>query len=215
MTVSEICNACYTHGVRWFLITYRLPAEPSSARVSVWRQVRRSGALQLHQSLVAFPDSEPFARAVARIRAAVDEVGGSAVALRAEPVDEADDARLQLAWNEARADEYNELAAECEKLVAEIEKEFAKQKFTLAELDEEEAELDKLKAWHERIRGRDVCGCERAAEAGEALERAADALARYTAAVFDRTQSPGAPLGTATAAELTLGATPANDTDEE
>jgi hypothetical protein len=177
--------------------------------VSVWRQVRRSGALQLQQSVVAFPDSEPFVRAVARIRAAVDEVGGSTMALRAEPVDAADDARLRSAWNEARGEEYVELAAECGKLVAEIDKEFQKQKFTLAELDEEEAELDKLKAWHERIRARDVCGCERADEAERALERASDALARYTAAVFDRTQSADTAIETAPAAK------PARDAAED
>ena len=155
--------------------------------MAVWREVRRSGALQLQQSVIAFPDGEPFERAVARIRAAVDEVGGSAVAVRAEPLDAADDARLRGAWNEARADEYGELISECEKLVAEIEKEFGKQKFTLAELDEEEAELDKLTRWHERITARDVCGCDRAGDAETAMQRASEALARYTAAVFDRT----------------------------
>jgi hypothetical protein len=158
----------------------------------VWREVRRSGALQLHQSVIAFPDTEPFGRAVARIRAAVDEVGGSTLALRAEPVDADDDERLRSAWNDARAEEYTELVSECEKLVAEIDKEFGKQKFTLAELDEEEAELDKLKRWYERIRGRDVCDCERAGEAESAMVRASDALARYTEAVFDRTQTDDA-----------------------
>ena len=166
----------------------------------MWREVRRSGALQLHQSVIAFPDSEPFGHAVARIRAAVDEAGGSALALRAEPVDADDDARLRSAWNEVRGEEYGELVSECEKLVAEIDSEFAKQKFTLAELDEEEAELDKLKRWHERIRARDVCGCERAGEADAALERAGEALARYTAAVFDRTQADGAAIETGLAA---------------
>jgi hypothetical protein len=151
--------------------------------------VRRSGALQLQQSVIAFPESEAFARAVARVRAAVDEVGGSTVAVRAEPLDAADDARLRSAWNQARSEEYGELSSECEKLVAEIEKEFAKQKFTLAELDEEEAELEKLKSWHARIQGRDVCGCDRAGEAQDALERASEALARYTTAVFDRTET--------------------------
>jgi hypothetical protein len=57
-------------------LTYRLPAERSSARVSMWREVRCSGALQLHQSVIAFPDSERFRHTVARIRAAVHEVGG-------------------------------------------------------------------------------------------------------------------------------------------
>jgi hypothetical protein len=170
---------------------YRLPAERSSARVAVWREVRRSGALQLQQSVIAFPDLEPFQRAVARIRAAVDEVGGSVVAVRAEPLDAGDQTRLRSAWNEARAEEYGELVSECGKLVEEIDREFSIHKFTLAELDEEEAELDKLTRWHERIRTRDVCGCEQAEEAREALGRATDALARYTAAVFDRTHAAG------------------------
>jgi hypothetical protein len=198
--------------VRWFLLTYRLPAERSSARVSVWREVRRSGALQLQQSVIAFPDIKAFARAVARIRAAVDEVGGSALALRAEPLDAADEARLRSAWNEARAEEYGELVSECEKLVAEIDKEFGQQKFTLAELDEEEAELDKLKRWHERIQTRDVCGCDRAGQAEEALAQASEALARYTAAVFDRTtQDDAAAIETGTPLELPTGAAGGSD----
>jgi hypothetical protein len=175
--------------VQWLLLIYRVPAERSSARVSVWREVRRSGALQLQQSVIAFPDTEPFAQAAARIRTAVDEVGGRALVLRAEALDDPDEERLRSAWNEARAEEYAELASECEKLVAEIDKEFSKQKFTLAELDEEEAELDKLTRWHERIRARDVCGCDRAAEAEAALAQASEALARYTEAVFDRTHA--------------------------
>ena len=109
------------------------------------------------------------------------------MALRAEALDAEDEAGLKAAWNEARAAEYTELAAECEKLVAEIEKEFAKEKFTLAELDEEEAELEKLRAWGERIRTRDVHGSNGAREAEQALERAAQAVARFTKSVFDRT----------------------------
>jgi hypothetical protein len=155
--------------------------------VAVWREVRRGGALQLQQSVVAFPDTEEFRLALARVRAVVADVGGSAVAMLAEPVEADDHDRLTAGWNEARAAEYAELASECEKLVAEIDKEFAKEKFTLAELDEEEAELDKLSRWHERIRARDVLGCDGAAGAQAALERAGEALARYTSAVFDRT----------------------------
>ena len=170
------------------MLTYRLPTERSSARVAVWREVRRSGALQLQQSVVAFPDTEEFRSALARVRAVVGEVGGSALAVRAEPLEGDDEARLASAWDAARADEYAELASECEKLVAEIDREFAKEKFTLAELDEEEAELEKLKRWHDRIRARDVRGSEHASEAEAALERGSEALARYTAAVFDRTQ---------------------------
>ena len=169
------------------ILTYKLAADRSSARVAVWREVRRSGALQLQKSVVAFPDTDAFQTAVTRVRTAVADVGGTVFALRAEALDGEDEARLEAAWNEARAAEYGELADECQKLVAEIDKEFAKEKFTLAELDEEEAELEKLRSWHERIRARDVHGSEGAAEAEGAMERAAEAVSRYTTAVFDRT----------------------------
>ena len=171
----------------WILLVYRLPADRSSARVAVWREVRRSGALQLQNSVVAFPCTDQFRSAVMRVRAVVDEVGGSVVAVTAEPLDDRDRTRLEASWNDARAAEYGELTAECEKLVAEIDKEFAKEKFTLAELDEEEAELEKLRSWHERIRERDVLGSDSAGEAGAALERASEAVSRFTTAVFDRT----------------------------
>jgi hypothetical protein len=174
--------------VGWLLLTYKLGADRSSARVAVWREVRRSGALQLQKSVVAFPDTADFRTAATRVRAAVADVGGTVVAVRAEAFDGEDEARLKSAWNEARAAEYGELAAECEKLVAEIDKEFAKEKFTLAELDEEEAELEKLRSWQQRILARDVHGAERAAEAETALERAAEAVSRFMTAVFDRTQ---------------------------
>jgi hypothetical protein len=169
------------------LLIYRLPADRSSARVAVWREVRRSGALQLQKSVVVFPDTAYFQTAVTRVRAVVADVGGTLVALRAEALDGEDEARLEAAWNEARDAEYTELATECEKLVAEIDKEFAKEKFTLAELDEEEAELEKLRSWHERIRARDVHASEGAASAEAELERAGEAVARFTTAVFDRT----------------------------
>jgi hypothetical protein len=169
------------------LLIYRLPADRSSARVAVWREVRRSGALQLQKSVVAFPDTADFRTAMTRVRAAVGQVGGSVLVVRAEPLDDGDAARLTEAWNDARAAEYAELAAECEKLVAEIDKEFAKEKFTLAELDEEEAELEKLKSWHGRIQARDVHGSEGADAARTALEQAGEAVSRFTTAVFDHT----------------------------
>jgi Protein ChrB, N-terminal len=180
-------NLRYINGVGWLLLTYKLAAERSSARVAVWREVRRSGALQLQKSVVAFPDTAEFRTAAIRVRAVVADVGGTVLALRAEALNGEDEARLEAAWNEARAAEYAELAAECEKLVAEIDKEFAKEKFTLAELDEEEAELEKLGSWHQRIRARDVHSSEGGAEAEAALKRAAEAVSRFTTAVFDRT----------------------------
>jgi hypothetical protein len=107
--------------------------------------------------------------------------------LHAEPTDGEDGARLVHAWNAARDAEYRELIGVCGKFLAEIEHEFAIGKFTHAELDEEEAELDKLKRWHERIGTRDIHSADGAPAAIDALRAAEQALERYSAAVFERT----------------------------
>jgi hypothetical protein len=173
----------------WILLTYKLSGNSnSSARVAVWREVRRSGALHVQRSVVAFPDHEAFRRAVERFRVLVAESGGETLALRAEPLGDVDAAKLTDAWNEARSAEYDELRGECGKFLAEIDHEFAIEKFTLAELEEEEAELDKLERWHERISVRDIHGARGAEEAEDALGQAREALERYSTAVFERTQ---------------------------
>lgn len=182
-----LCNARYNRRVDWLLLTYRLPGGSSSARVAVWREVRRSGALQLQQSVVAFPDDATFAHAVDRLRALVSEVGGETLAVRAEPLAAIDGTRLRDAWNEARAAEYVEFVSECGKFLAEIEHEFDIKKFTLAELDEEESALERLQRWHERITSRDLHGAPGSGNAGAALEQAREALDRYSTAVFERT----------------------------
>jgi len=174
--------------VAWILLLYRLPTSESRARVAVWRELRRSAALHLQQSVVAIPDDPAFAPMVDRLREVIAEVGGQVTALRADPIDATDSELLFGAWNEAREAEYRELSGECAKYLAEIEHEFAIEKFTHAELDEEEAELEKLQRWHERIRSRDLHGAPGAAPAAVAVSEAEAALARYSAAVFERTQ---------------------------
>lgn len=186
-TDATVTRVTLGHTVPWTLITYRLPSDSSRARVAVWREVRRSGALHLQQSVVAFPDAEGFAEAVARFRALVTEVGGETLALRAEPLEGSDHGQLVEAWNAARGAEYAELASECAKFLAEIDHEFEIEKFTDAELLEEEAELEKLQRWHHRVASRDVHAAPGGEEARDGLRQASDALERYSAAVFERT----------------------------
>src|SRR3989441_9660373 len=41
--------------MRWVLIAYRLPREPSTPRSALWRRLRRLGAVQLLDGLAALP----------------------------------------------------------------------------------------------------------------------------------------------------------------
>lgn len=40
---------------RWVLLAYRLPREPSTPRISVWRALRRLGAVQVTDGVVGLP----------------------------------------------------------------------------------------------------------------------------------------------------------------
>lgn len=172
----------------WILLIYRLPSDDSRARVAVWRELRRSGALHVQQSVVTVPDVDDFRDDVEQLRSVLTDVGGQLTAMRAEPLAPGDDDRLLAAWNQARDDEYRELTGQCAKYLAEIDHEFEIEKFTLAELDEEEAEIDKLRRWHERIRRHDVHGAAGGQAAVSAMREAEAAFTRFSDAVYVRTK---------------------------
>jgi hypothetical protein len=174
--------------VDWILLTYQLSSAESRPRVSVWREVRRSGALHLQQSVVAFPATEEFRPVVERFRDLVQELGGETLVVEGQPGANGDADRLKRAWNQARDDEYGELIAVSAKFLAEIEHEFEIEKFTLAELEEEESEFEKLCQWHQRIDARDVFTTVKSDDAAEALKLAAEAFERYSDAVYERTR---------------------------
>jgi hypothetical protein len=45
----------------WVVLVYKIPREPTAARVSVWRKLKRLGALLLHDAVWLLPDT-PWTR---------------------------------------------------------------------------------------------------------------------------------------------------------
>jgi hypothetical protein len=62
----------------WVLLAYRLPREPSSPRVGVWRKLRRLGVAQLLDGLVALPLDSRTREQLEWIADEVIEAGGDA-----------------------------------------------------------------------------------------------------------------------------------------
>src|SRR4051812_36197665 len=58
----------------WVLLSYRLPREPSAPRVTVWRKLRRLGAVQLVDGVVP----RPRRREVQDLLVRLDDEGGEA-----------------------------------------------------------------------------------------------------------------------------------------
>ena len=168
----------------WLVISYNLPTEPSRYRVSVWRALRKLGALNLRQSMWILPPGESNRQALAELSREIEGNGGESLLMDGTFPECGHEERILAAFNALRDEEYREFTAECGKYLAEIEKEIGKQKFTFAELEEEEGELDKLDSWYLRIAARDVFSAPEGAQAREFRSRIRTAFNRYDDLVF-------------------------------
>ena len=178
------------NGGRWLVLAVRIPAEPSRHRVAVWRELRRIGAVPLGQGCWAVPDVPAFAGRIARAAELAGRGEGEIIVLNAAGRDEADAARLEGLFTEARQAEWAEYIADCGKFDAEINAEIAKGKLTLAELDEEEQSLDRLRRWYRTIKARDLFGAPSAAAAERRLKECGEALEDFAERVYQARERP-------------------------
>ena len=63
----------------WLLFLYRVPHEPSSHRVYVWRKLKRLGALLLHDSAWALPMSSRSLAQFQELAAEIAKIGGDSL----------------------------------------------------------------------------------------------------------------------------------------
>ena len=168
----------------WLLLLAQLPAEPSSARVALWRRLRGSGAVSVINGVWALPhtavNAELFANAALKVR----EQGGRATTFAADPLGDGETDALIAQSRADRAKEYDEFAERADAMRAEIDKETRKEKFTFAELEEIEQDLEKLTEWLAKIEPRDFFPGQRIVNARAHLERCAAELRTFASKVF-------------------------------
>jgi hypothetical protein len=64
--------------VEWVLLAYRIPREPSTPRIAVWRKLRRLGVAQVVDGLVALPADARSREQLEWVAADVLDAGGEA-----------------------------------------------------------------------------------------------------------------------------------------
>jgi hypothetical protein len=94
------------------MLCYRIPREPSTPRITVWRKLKRLGVAQLADGLVTLPADARTREQLEWIADEITEAGGEASIWLARPASAAHERDLAARMSAARASEYAAVAAE-------------------------------------------------------------------------------------------------------
>ncbi len=140
----------------WVLLVYRVPTEPASRRVTIWRDFKRLGALYLQQCVCILPRRDDVCEEIDRIIAKLVAMGGEYTRFDLPPLPAADEAKIVASFRTLRDKEYAEIVEECAtKFVREIEFERFRANYTFEEAEEIGQDLEKIRRWFRRIEDRD------------------------------------------------------------
>ncbi len=90
----------------WVLLCYRLPREPSTPRISVWRQLERLGVARLGDGLVGLPADAATREQIDWLAEEIRHADGTATVWLASAASTADEAEIVDGLRGARASEY-------------------------------------------------------------------------------------------------------------
>ncbi len=171
--------------ITWLLLTYKVPPDPASKRVALWRRLKGMGAIYLQNGVCLLPKADDHVRRLKMLGNDITEMGGEAVILETVALDRSQEDKVVARFKDDRDEQYREFLGRCADFEAEIAKEIAINKFTYAELEEEDTDLKKLQGWLDKIRKLDFYGATLADEAAERLRGCEALLESYAQRVFD------------------------------
>ncbi len=170
----------------FLMFVYRMPTKPTSARVAVWRQLKKMGVLYLQQSVCVFPEGAAIRRDLQPILTKLVSSGGSfhLLPLGRLPGEERD--KLVAQFRDQTAKHFAEIIENCEvNFQKEIEFETFRKNFTYEEAEEIRIEFEKIVNWYERVSQRDWFGAPNRDDAMAWLGRCEKLLETFEERVFE------------------------------
>jgi hypothetical protein len=131
----------------WLVLIVRLPPTPSSIRVKAWRRLRAIGAVALKNSVYLLPLSPESHEHFQWLAQEVAKDGGEATLLKVDQIENLKPADVMRLFQEARDQDYRELASRYRKVVGGLGRRPAPRALARAE-----AELGRLARDLERVR---------------------------------------------------------------
>jgi hypothetical protein len=174
-------------GSGWVVLVYRVPTEPASRRIGVWRDLKRMGALYVQQCVCIFPQRSDLAAEIERVVAKIVGMEGEYTLFDVPRLREGDEEKIVAAFRALRNKEYAEIVEECEtKFVKEVEFEHFRQNYTFEETEEIAQDLEKIRRWFARVVERDWFGADGRGAVEAWIERCAELLSDFEQEVYRR-----------------------------
>lgn len=98
----------------WVMLVYRVPREPSTPRIAIWRKLRKYGAYQLTDGVVLLPASPRTREQLEWVAEDAVGAGGSGEVWEAAPTNPSECERIRTELELARGAEYADIVAEAQ-----------------------------------------------------------------------------------------------------
>src|SRR5439155_12542087 len=102
----------------WLLLLYTLPTKRTTARVNLWRKLKKFGAVQLKTSAYVLPNDATQCERFQWLATQIRDAGGEATLVRVAQIEGMSNEQIVQMFNQARAVEYNELIGTCRNTLA-------------------------------------------------------------------------------------------------
>ncbi|WP_188196910.1 Chromate resistance protein ChrB [Nonomuraea sp. SYSU D8015] len=99
---------------QWVLLAYRIPRQPSTLRITIWRKLDRLGAARLGDGLVALPADARTREQLEWVAEEIGEMGGSSTVWLAVPGSVSQEKAIAAEMRRARAAEYRAVVDQAE-----------------------------------------------------------------------------------------------------
>ena len=156
----------------WILLLYSLPAKSGALRLSLWRQLKRLGAVSLKTSASVLPDRPDLFESLQWLGQSVRQRGGEATLIRATEVEGMGDGEIEALFQQARTADYEEILAEARPRLG------GKRGKTAVAPEE----MEKWAARFQAVRKIDFFDCPRATDVEMLLRRLAEGSGKGAAA---------------------------------
>jgi hypothetical protein len=163
-----------TQQLKWLLLLYQLPTQPSNLRVKVWRKLQKLGAINVKSAAYLLPYNETTEEDFRWLSQEIIDGGGEAILLVAYGLSLKEEEEIVRLFQEARTKDYEEFISECKQKVEQLE--LAIQQNHVETWGKYEAEKKRLQSRLDEIQAIDFFGASNKENALATLNMLSDTL---------------------------------------